>query len=217
MKKVLCYVFTLFCLSTASIEAHQLVDIEQYIPDVILDIRYATEENFLNEIVYKQPKCFVHKKVAKALKKVAKELALHGFKLKIFDGYRPLSVQKKMWDLIQDERYVANPAVNSGTHTRGTAVDITIVDSAGNDLRMPTEFDDFSEKAHSDYDMVNPLAKSNREFLKNLMEKHSFKQLDTEWWHFDYIGWDNDDLFPPLDISFEDVLKELEDKKEVNS
>jgi D-alanyl-D-alanine dipeptidase len=177
-----------------------LVDISKIIPDVVLDIRYATSNNFLGLPLYEKPICYLHKKAARALAKVQKELSSLGLCLKIFDGYRPLSVQQRMWDAIQDERYVANPAKSKGRHTRGTAIDVTLVDQKGKELEMPTPFDDFTEKAHSTYANLPQTVLHNRALLAEIMKKHGFQQLSTEWWHFDYAEWQNDKEFPPLDI-----------------
>lgn len=176
------------------------VDISKTIPGIILDIRYATSNNFLGFPVYTKPVCYLHKKAADALSRVQKELSSIGLGLKIFDGYRPLSVQQMMWDAVQDERYISNPAKNRGRHTRGTAIDVTLVDPEGRELEMPTPFDDFTEKAHSDYANLPEIVIQNRALLTEVMKKHGFQPLLTEWWHFDFKGWRNDTEFPPLDI-----------------
>lgn len=180
--------------------ASNLVDLSQVMPDVILDIRYASRNNFLGFPVYAKPVCYLHKKAVDALIAVQKELSTMGLGLKVFDGYRPLSVQQMMWDAVQDERYVSNPAKNKGRHTRGTAVDLTLVDCEGNELEMPTAFDDFTEKAHSDYSDLSEAVLRNRTLLAEVMERHGFQRLPTEWWHFDFQDWRDDSQFPPLDI-----------------
>ncbi len=182
-------------------ECCNLVDISKAIPDILLDIRYATTNNFLGFPVYAKPACYLHKNVADALIAVQKELSSVGLGLKIFDGYRPLSVQQVMWDAVQDERYVSNPAKNKGRHTRGTAVDLTLVNREGVELEMPTPFDDFTEKAHSNYSDLPETALQNRALLAEVMKRHGFQQLPTEWWHFDFEGWRDDSKFPPLDIA----------------
>jgi zinc D-Ala-D-Ala dipeptidase len=182
-----------------------LVNLSLVNPNIILDIRYATNNNFLGFPVYPKPACYLHKEVAEALNQVQTELSLIRLGLKVFDGYRPLSVQQVMWDTVQDERYVSNPAKNKGRHTRGTAIDLTLVDCNGSELEMPTDFDDFTERAHSEYPKVSEVAAYNREFLKNIMEKHGFQGFSTEWWHFDFNGWYDDTRFPPLDVSFDNL------------
>jgi D-alanyl-D-alanine dipeptidase len=119
--------------------------------------------------------------------------------LKIYDGYRPLSVQQKMWDLVRDERYVSNPAVNRGRHTRGTAVDVTLIDRMGNDLDMPSTFDDFTEAAHRDAKTMTATQRANMRKLEAAMAAHGFEPYPFEWWHYDFRGWKN---YPVLDISF---------------
>jgi len=186
-------------------QADHLVDLTTVNPTIIFDIRYATNNNFLGFAVYPKPACYLDKEVAEALNKVQQELSLIQLGLKVFDGYRPLSVQQVMWDAVRDERYVSNPAKNKGRHTRGTAVDLTLVDCHGNELEMPTPFDDFTEKAHSDYPNVSEAAFNNRALLKKIMEKYHFQPLPTEWWHFDFEGWHDENRFPPLDVSFNDL------------
>jgi D-alanyl-D-alanine dipeptidase len=184
---------------------YNLLNLSKLSSDIILDIRYATSNNFLGFPLYSKSACYLHKNAAEALVKVQKELSLINLGLKVFDGYRPLAVQQMMWDKIQDERYVSNPAKNKGRHTRGTAVDLTLVDSDGNELEMPTEFDNFTEKAHSNYPDISQTAFKNKALLSEVMKKHHFQPLLTEWWHFDFEGWDDDVKFPPLNIDFEQI------------
>ncbi len=120
----------------------------------------------------------------------------YNLRIKIFDGYRPLSVQKKMWEIFPDDRYVANPAKGS-RHNRGAAVDITIIDSLGVQLNMGTEYDNFTEKAHPGYTNFPENVLNNRKLLSKTMRKFGFHPITTEWWHFDYNGWKR---FSILDI-----------------
>lgn len=186
----------------SSLLAHNLVDITEVNPYIKLDIRYATHDNFLGFPVYPFAACYLQEEAAEALNQAQLEAENLNLSLKVFDGYRPLSVQQMMWDLIQDERYVSNPAKNKGRHTRGTAVDLTLIYSNGTELEMPTGFDDFTERAHSDFMDLPENVIANRNLLQTIMEKQGFKQLPFEWWHFDYTGWNNDEKYPPLDISF---------------
>ena len=173
-------------LPPLSIEKFNLVNLSDINPHIILDIRYATSNNFLGFPVYPKPTCHLNREVAEALNHVQNELSLMQLGLKVFDGYRPLSVQQIMWDAIQDERYVSNPAKNKAGHTKGTAVDLTLVDCNGHELEMPTDFDDFTEKAHSDYPNVSEAVAHNRRLLREIMIKHGFQGISTEWWHFDF-------------------------------
>jgi len=199
----------LFLLITGAVlraqeTAHNLVNINTISPPPLEEIRYATTDNFTGKALYPFPACFVNREVAGALQKVQVELAKEGLGLKIYDGYRPLSVQQTMWDLIHDERYVSNPSKNKGRHTRGTAVDVTLVDRAGNELAMPTPFDDFTEKAHRDSPAWTPEQRANSLKLQEAMTKYGFLPYPFEWWHFDYQDWEK---YPPLNISFEDLQR----------
>ncbi len=186
-------------------KSNELIDLCFEILGLLFDIRYATEDNFLKRVLYPSARCFLHRDAVEALKGVQKELKAQGYSLKVFDGYRPLHVQQIMWDAIRDERYVSNPEKNFGRHTRGTAIDLTIVDSEGNELEMPTEFDDFTEKAHSFSLLPSETAKKNRELLQRLMLKYGFEIFDFEWWHFDLKGWNDNRKYPALDLSFEEI------------
>lgn len=160
-----------------------LVDISKLDSTIIIDLKYATADNFMKDTPYTANICLLRKDVALRLLEVQRDLRKMGLGLKIWDGYRPLSVQKKMWEKVHDHRYVADPAKGSN-HNRGAAVDVTLVDKFGNELEMPTGFDDFSEKAGSDYPEVSAEAKKNRELLKKVMMKHGFMPIKSEWWHF---------------------------------
>jgi D-alanyl-D-alanine dipeptidase len=179
----------------------QLVDLRSVDPTIRLDLRYATTNNFMRRPLYKQPRCLLKAIVAKQLAAVQKDLEREGLGLKMYDCYRPLSVQKQMWKLFPNDRYVANPATGS-RHNRGSAVDVTLVDRTGRELMMPTGFDDFTEQAATNYNGASAQAKQNRQRLKDAMIQHGFTPLQTEWWHFDAASWTQ---FPVLDIPLEAV------------
>jgi zinc D-Ala-D-Ala dipeptidase len=181
--------------------ATQLVDIQTISPSITLDIRYATNNNFMRRKLYSQARCLLRASVAQQLAQVQADLERQGLGLKVYDCYRPLAVQKQMWQVMPDDRFVANPA-NGSRHNRGSAVDVTLVDGNGKELEMPTQFDDFTERAYSNDKDASALAKKNRQKLKQAMEKHGFTQLKTEWWHFDASHWQKYSL---LDVPFEAV------------
>ncbi|MCM8767688.1 MAG: M15 family metallopeptidase [Candidatus Omnitrophica bacterium] len=183
----------------------ELVNIKKIIPDIVLDIRYATKNNFTGKVLYPSPDCFVAKEVALSLKKVNEDLKKQGYKLKIFDGYRPLSIQKILWEFLPDPRFIANPEKGSA-HNKGYAVDVSLVDLNGNDVLMPTDYDEFSERANPNYNGLPPLALKHRRILHNTMKKYGFIPSKTEWWHFFYPGYKNK---PNLDISFEELKRSL--------
>ncbi len=167
----------------------ELVDLEKEIPGVVLDIRYATTNNFTGQKLYPVAKCFLRRAAADKLREVQAELKQSGLGLKLYDGYRPLSVQKKMWEVYPHEGFVANPKRGS-RHNRGAAVDLTLIKlSDRSELPMPTPYDDFTEKAHRDYKDLPAEAVSNRALLERVMTEHGFEGLPTEWWHFDFGDW----------------------------
>jgi zinc D-Ala-D-Ala dipeptidase len=174
-----------------------LVNIQQVAPTIRLDIRYATPNNFMKRKLYPVARCLLHAQVAQQLKQVEIELAVYNLGLKLFDCYRPLSIQKQMWKILPDNRYVANPAQGS-RHNRASAVDLTLVDlTTSKEREMPSKFDDFSDRSHVNYDGATPAAKINRQVLRVAMEKHGFKGISTEWWHYDSLDWKR---YPVLDI-----------------
>ena len=190
--------------SPSAIE-HRLVNIDTIYPPLLPEIRYATTYNFTGQTLYPAATAYVRDEVAEALRKVQVELMAEGLGLKIYDGYRPLSVQAKMWELVPDERYVSDPNKSKGKHTRGTAVDVTLVDRYGNELKMPTPYDDFTERAHrSSAPKWTEDEKANSQKLEAVMVKHGFVPFPFEWWHFDYANWEK---CPPLNISFQDLQK----------
>ncbi len=175
----------------------ELVELDKFIPGIALDIRYATTNNFTGQTLYPSARCFLRKPVAKNLRAVQAELAAMGLGLKIFDGFRPLSVQKKMWAVFPHPGYVADPKKGS-RHNRGAAVDLTLIrlsDGAG--LPMPTAFDDFTTKAHRDFKDLPEETIHNRALLETLMTQHGFIGLPTEWWHFDDANWKR---YPIMDV-----------------
>jgi len=191
MRRSLFFVFVLALVSLplAAGDNEPLIDVKKFDFSLSLDIRYATSNNFTKHRVYPEARCILRKPVAEAVARVQNTLKLKGMKLKLFDCYRPLSVQKKFWELVPDERYVADPQKGS-RHNRGAAVDLTLIDLEGKELQMPSGYDDFSEKAHRNYQKATKTALANRKTLEAVMEKEGFQGLETEWWHFDFKGWE---------------------------
>jgi D-alanyl-D-alanine dipeptidase len=180
---------------STEMDDERLVNIGALIPGIRLDIRYATVNNFTQRKLYPIARCYLRKRVAERLAEVQQELQAQGLGLKVFDCYRPLSIQKQLWALLPDERYVIDPRKGS-RHNRGAAVDVTLVDLKGNELEMPTPYDEFSESAHRDYLLLPASALRNRDLLERVMTRHGFQGLPTEWWHFDAQGWEQ---YPILD------------------
>jgi D-alanyl-D-alanine dipeptidase len=155
--------------------------------EFVYDIKYATDDNFLKQKVYDCPECYLRLNTAKAIIKANEDFKQMGFRLKIFDCYRPHDVQKKMWAILPGTHYVANPKRGS-IHNRGGAVDVTLVDNQGNELDMGTPFDYFGKEAHHTYTKHSNTIQNNRNILKNTLKKHGFKSIYSEWWHYEILG-----------------------------
>ena len=184
----------------------KMIELKSLIPNIVYDLRYASTNNFMHRVMYpeKNNYTFLRKPAAQKLSLVQKELTEKGLGLKIFDAYRPYSVTVKFWDLVHDERYVANPAKGSG-HNRGVAVDLTIINlKTGEELNMGTGFDNFTDSAHHTFTNLPEEILQNRNLLKTTMEKHGFKLFETEWWHYFFSGGDR---FEVLDIDFKKLKK----------
>jgi D-alanyl-D-alanine dipeptidase len=180
----------------------RLVEIKKYIPEIVLDIRYATTNNFTHHRMYPQARAFARLPVVMALKDVETDLKARGLGLKIYDAYRPYTITAKFYEITPDTNFVADPRKGS-KHNRGCAIDLSLIDlKTGKELDMPTAFDSFSRKAAADYPDLPKQQIANRELLKSVMQAHGFKVIATEWWHFDFNGWAN---YPLLDIPFDAI------------
>ena len=169
---------------------------------IYLDIRYATVNNFTGKVIYLSPRAFARMPVFDALQKVQDSLSHFMIGLKIYDAYRPYAASLKFFEVYPDTNFVANPR-NGSRHNRGCAVDLTLVElSTGKELPMPTEYDNFTEKAHPDYKDLPDTVLTNRKLLFGIMEHFGFSYYPTEWWHFDYKGWEKYKL---LDLTFEEL------------
>lgn len=178
----------------------ELVEIKKVIPTVVLEIKYATKDNFMRQVMYKQARAFARRPVVEKLKLIQAELSKKGYGLKIYDAYRPYAVTVSFYEKASDKNFVANPAKGS-KHNRGCAVDLSIIDlKTRKDVPMPTAYDSFEAAASPTYKDLPPQLIKNRDFLIATMERHGFRVIDNEWWHFDFIGWQN---YPLMDIPFE--------------
>jgi D-alanyl-D-alanine dipeptidase len=179
-----------------------LVDLRLTIPSLVFDIRYATTNNFTGQVLYASSDCFLLEPTAQKLLKAQEALLGHALRIKVFDAFRPLSVQWRLWELVPDERYVANPVTGS-RHNRGSAVDVTLVDLEGNELDMPTPFDEFTERAHRSFMDLPAHVHDNRQRLEDTMVSCGFVGLATEWWHFDDCDWE---AYPIITLERYDVV-----------
>jgi D-alanyl-D-alanine dipeptidase len=183
----------------------KMTDLQSAIPGIVLDLRYASEHNFMHMAMYPRntSHTFLRKPAAVALALVQKELNHAGYGIKIFDAYRPYAVTEKFWELVHDDRYVADPRKGSG-HNRGIAVDLTIIElKSKKELSMPTGFDNFTDSAHHDFMNLSEDVLKNRKLLKDTMEKYGFVSFSTEWWHYSLP---NPERFEVLDLGFEQLM-----------
>lgn len=182
----------------------ELVEVKQLDPTIEIRLPYATRENFTGEILYPVERCFLRREVAEALVRAHQSLEEYNIGLKIWDGYRPHSVQFRMWEKAPLKGYVGDPKRGS-KHNRGAAVDVTLFDRiTKKELAMPTVYDEFTLRAHTDYPRLPSNVLKNRELLKTTMRKHGFSTIRTEWWHFDYSNWRK---FPLENIGLEKLVE----------
>jgi D-alanyl-D-alanine dipeptidase len=222
----------------------QLVDVLDFVPDIQIDLKYATEDNFTGRKIYSSNQCLLLKEIVLILKNVQSDLKKLGvrlipkqpdesvfkprescgqiedrkwhsmnpiqchlrssifgalarlknrffrlFRYKIWDGFRPLVAQWKLWEICPNEQYVSNPR-KGGRHTRGTSIDATLITTDLKEVPMPSKFDTFDERAHLSYKGASKEETQNRDLLQTIMRKHGFIGIETEWWHFDYKGWE---------------------------
>lgn len=181
---------------------NELINLEKFVPGLELEIRYATTNNFTGNKIYNLARAYARKPVAESLKKIQADLKKQGLALKIFDGYRPYSATVMFYETYHDTTYVASPYKGS-RHNRGCAMDLTIIDlKTGKELPMPTEYDSFKKEAWPTTPVADPVIRQNRKTLIDAMEKYGFKVNASEWWHFDFVGWQK---FAVMDIDFEEL------------
>jgi len=191
--------------SVAGKDHKTMTDIRKYLPGISIDLRYADSGNFMKHPLYPALKTtYIRRSVAERLIKIESALNLSGLGLKIWDAYRPYHVTEKMWELVRDDRYAADPRKGSG-HNRGVAIDVTLINKInGKELDMGTSFDHFSDTAHHDFSGLNESTRANRKLLREIMIKNGFKALESEWWHYflpDHLDYEL------LDLSFSEVRR----------
>lgn len=188
-------------LTAPALAADPLVDARSLIPDAVLDVRYASDANFTGRALYPFPAAYLRRSTALKLAKAAAALRAHGRRLVLYDAYRPLAVQKALWAVKPDRRFVADPARGS-IHNRGGAVDAGLADAAGKPVVMPSAFDAFGPEAAHGAKGVPVAAAAEARALKKAMEDAGFASLAEEWWHYqDPAAKD----WPLLDIPLEEL------------
>jgi len=165
----------------------KLLDLDQ---DFIIDLKYATEDNFTGNRVYNSGECWMDRHTAEILIQARDIFKKDGYRVKIWDAYRPISAQERFWELLPNDDFVGRPPDMSKitrfrpTHLNGLCVDVTLTDLDGKDIEMPSEFDDFSERASLSCGTITAEARKNAEYLKKVMEQVGFLAYENEWWHF---------------------------------
>ncbi len=178
------------------LEDSALVRVLDYIPDILVDLKYAKADNFTGAVIYDFEDAILRYGTVKKLKMAQEMLKTKDLGLKVWDGYRPVFAQFRFWELCPDDTYVADPRVGYSNHNRGNAVDVTLVDREGNELEMPTAFDDFEAIPNRDYSNRSSAAASNARLLETTMEACGFRPYEGEWWHF------NDSVRYPVEEHF---------------
>ena len=160
-----------------------LVEITEKSHGVLISIAYATSNNFTGKPIYRRAGCYLHADAAERLKDAVEQAAVQGFRILIFDAFRPAEAQWKMWDHTPDPEFLADPRRGS-PHSRGVAVDLTLIDSAGRALEMGTRFDAFTPRSHHANRDVSAEAQRNRLLLLGLMTSAGWDFYRNEWWHY---------------------------------
>jgi len=194
MKKALSILFFLIvCNISAQHQENQrasdtsFVNLRSIDQSFLYDMKYATAENFLKAKVYDCAECYLRSNTVQALVRANQAFMKKGYRIKLFDCYRPLTIQNRMFAIVPNPKYVADPAKGS-IHNRGGAVDLTLVDVAGNELDMGTAFDHFGPEASHHYSGVSKKVKNNRKMLRKIMEDAGFTAFESEWWHYNLVG-----------------------------
>lgn len=161
-----------------------LVPVLSYIPTIQVELKYATEDNFTGKVIYDFDQACLRYGTVKKLAKAQAFFQSQGLSLKIWDAYRPVSAQWRLWEACPDPTYVANPNRTYSSHSRGNTIDVSLVDKEGRELEMPTAFDDFSPLADRDYSDCSLITAENARLLQSVLEQNGFSGYQGEWWHF---------------------------------
>lgn len=166
------------------ISDQELVTIRDFLPNIYIDVKYATADNFTGQIIYDFNEPSLRYGTVKKLMAVQKELNGLGYSLKVWDAYRPIEAQMKLWEICPDPAYVSDPRKGYSGHCRGNTIDVTLVTTDGKEIKMPSGYDEFSALADRDYSDVSSAAAKNASLLESVMKKHGFKGYQAEWWHY---------------------------------
>ena len=177
-------------------DAQEFVRVQDYIPDIAVDLRYATTNNFTGTVIYAYDDAWLRYATVSKLSDAQEQLKAQGYRLCIWDAFRSAHSQQTLWETYPDGNYVANPANGYSGHTRGDTVDVTLVTLEGEAVEMPSGFDDFTALADRDYEDVSAVAGKHAALLESVMESCGFTGYEKEWWHYS----DNDRAQPAPDF-----------------
>ena len=186
-----------------------LVDLTSLPTNFTIELRYASKNNFAGKTFYpKIAKAYLRESTAQKLAEANEEFYQLGYRIKILDAYRPHRYQYELREAAAEinpstQGFIANPKTGSH-HNRGASIDITLTDLEGRELDMPTEYDFFGPEAYITYNGCTEEQKNNRELLGTIMEKHGFRRISSEWWHFDDVDFNN---YPILDVGFSELCQ----------
>lgn len=190
---------------TGQLRTPELVDLTTLDPTIKLDIRYATTNNFLSTIFYSLPRAFMQRPAAEALVRAHRKLKKLGYGLLIHDAYRPWYVTRVFWDATPNDKkiFVADPARGS-RHNRGAAVDLTLYDlKTGTPVQMVGTYDETTDRSYPDYPGGTSLQRWHRKLLRGEMESEGFTVYEAEWWHFDFMNWQQ---YPIMNLPFDRII-----------
>lgn len=171
----------------------QLLRVDQEMQPILIDLRYATPHNFTGKVIYPNGIAWLRSETISRLKEVQKSLRKQGFQLVILDAYRPAWAQKKLWDINPNPKFLAPPTKGS-RHTRGTTVDVTLATLSGKLVVMPSDFDEFTDRANHDFSDIPPTARKHGNILRKAMFANGFSGVPDEWWHYDLKNWNTFNL-----------------------
>lgn len=177
-----------------------LVPVQHFMPELLVELKYATSDNFTGSVIYDSWKPFLRYGTVQKLMDAEEKFRDMGLRLKLWDGFRPVSAQAKLWEIFPDKNYVSHPVTGNRNHCRGNAVDVTLCDAEGRELEMPSGFDDFTAQADWDFSDCSNAAAENAKTLRSVMESCGFDAYQSEWWHF------TDGASYPVEEAFEPVF-----------
>ncbi len=183
------WLFLLLASAAIATPDERLVEVTpENVPGVVLDLRYASTNNITGKVQYAEAKAYLRQETIRKLRRVVRELEEEGYRLVIWDAWRPASAQRALWMAKPDGKFLTPPSKIS-RHRRGTSVDVSLADKEGKILPMPSDFDEFNAKADEDFSDVPQEVAQRARILRNIMFNSGFSGVPDEWWHYDLRDW----------------------------